>query len=143
MKDLFITNKLRPTRIGFLVRPSDRASIRKIMRINACLWGGLYNPIIPVFRRPPSAWKNSFLPHEKITEIITGYIRFFEPDVYVESERGLIEKAGLSKFQGEKVGLKLQKVGLNIHSNGFNYSAGKCYPGFLEMHFQKKIACGA
>ena len=99
MKDLFITNKLRPTRIGFLVRPSDRASIRKIMRINACLWGGLYNPIIPVFRRPPSAWKNSFLPHEKITEIITGYIRFFEPDVYVESERGLIEKAGLSNIK--------------------------------------------
>ena len=50
----------------------------------------------------------------------------------------LSEKAGLSKFQGEKVGLKLQKVGLNIHSNGFNYSAGKCDPGFLEMHSQKK-----
>jgi hypothetical protein len=49
--------RLRPTRIGFLVRPSDLASVRSIMRVCTCLWGGAYNPIIPVFARPPPEWK--------------------------------------------------------------------------------------
>lgn len=27
------------------------------MRACACLWGGTYNPIIPVFKKPPKEWK--------------------------------------------------------------------------------------
>ena len=47
---------LRPTRIGFLVRPADTASISRIMRWSTCLWGGRSNPIIPVGRYP-ACWR--------------------------------------------------------------------------------------
>jgi hypothetical protein len=49
MSDLSAEIQLRPTRIGFLVHPADLASVRRIMRACTCLWGGVYNPIIPVF----------------------------------------------------------------------------------------------
>jgi hypothetical protein len=39
------------------VRPTDLASVRAIMRACACLWGGTYNPIIPVFKKAPKEWK--------------------------------------------------------------------------------------
>ena len=57
MPDISAEIQLRPTRIGFLVRPTDLASVRAIMRACTCLWGGTYNPIIPVFKRPPKEWK--------------------------------------------------------------------------------------
>ena len=57
MMDLSANIRLRPTRIGYLVRPSDRKSVRKVMRVNACLWGGMYNPIIPIFRNTPKEWQ--------------------------------------------------------------------------------------
>lgn len=53
MSELSAEIQLRPTRIGFLVRPNDLASVRKVMRASVCLWGGIYNPIIPVFDTGP------------------------------------------------------------------------------------------
>jgi hypothetical protein len=93
--------KLRPTRIGFLVRPSDLASVRTIMRACTCLWGGVYNPIIPVFNRPPPEWKPDAFERSKGLAVAKGYARFFEPDVYVEAEEGLLEKAGLGGIRQE------------------------------------------
>ncbi|BBI54326.1 hypothetical protein HORIV_67470 [Vreelandella olivaria] len=68
--------RLRPTRIGFLVNPSDKKSLRKIMRINACLWGGLYNPIIPVYTKTPKEWLDSQRISMKGKDVAQGYIRF-------------------------------------------------------------------
>jgi hypothetical protein len=90
---------LRPTRIGFLTRPTNLASVRAIMRACACVWGGAYNPIIPVFSRPPKEWKPEIYQRFKGAEIAKGYVRFFEPDVYVETEKGLLEEAGLGALR--------------------------------------------
>jgi hypothetical protein len=91
--------QLRPTRIGFLVRPTDLASVRQVMRLCTCLWGGVYNPIIPVFKKPPQEWKSEIYRPSKGTAIARGYVRFFEPDVYVETEPGLLEAAGLGAIR--------------------------------------------
>lgn len=40
--------RYRPLRIGFLVRPGSLADVKKAAGINCLLWGGIYNPIIPV-----------------------------------------------------------------------------------------------
>src|SRR5262245_47962271 len=91
--------RLRPTRIGFLARPTDLAAVRKVMRASACLWGGVYNPIIPVFRTAPKEWRDEFPSHPRGAAVAKGYVRFFEPDVYVEAEEGLLEEAGLGNFR--------------------------------------------
>jgi hypothetical protein len=93
--DISAEIQLRPTRIGFLVRPNDLSSVRAAMRACTCLWGGTYNPIIPVFRKPPKEWKPEIYERFKGVEVAKGYIRFFEPDVYVETKKGLLEEAGL------------------------------------------------
>ena len=112
MPDIHATVRLRPTRIGFLVRPTDMASVRKIMRACACLWGGIYCPIIPVFRVPPEEWRpQQRFDRVKGLEIARGYVEFFEPDVFVEAETGLLEEVGLGKL-GERHALSHQVVSL-------------------------------
>jgi hypothetical protein len=90
---------LRPTRIGFLAPPTDLTSVRAIMRACTCLWGGVFNPIIPVFKRAPKEWRLEIYQRFKGAEIAKGYTRFFEPDVYVETEKGLLEEAGLGALR--------------------------------------------
>ena len=108
---MFTANStLRPTRIAYLLRPNDSASLRKILRLNACLWGAMYNPIIPVFGRLPDFWKDE---HAKLAaakgyEIAAGYVRFFQPDVYVEAEEGLADKIGIRGLQ--KDGFHVENV---------------------------------
>ena len=103
MTELRARIRLRPTRIGFLVRPSDKKSLRKIMRVNACLWGGLFNPIIPVYTRTPKEWEDERHFPKKGKEVTQGYIKFFDPDVYVEAEEGLLKKVGLAAFQSDRI----------------------------------------
>jgi hypothetical protein len=91
--------RTRPIRIGFIVNPRDFASVRRCLRLNTCLWGGLYNPIIPTFDRAPSRWRMlHFRPNG--LDIGHGYMRFFEPEVVVEAERGLAKKVGW--IEGER-----------------------------------------
>jgi hypothetical protein len=99
MVDISANIRLRPVRIGFLVRPTDLASIKEIMRYCVAVWGGVYNPIIPVFRVPPKAWTNQPFDRVRGLGVAKGYVRFFEPDVYVEAENGLLERAGLGAIR--------------------------------------------
>ena len=99
MNDIYATIRLRPTRIGFLVKPTDMASVRKIMRACTCLWGGIYNPIIPVFHTSPKEWRPQKHDRIKGLAVTKRYIEFFEPDVFVESESRLFKKAGLGALQ--------------------------------------------
>lgn len=88
------TIRLRPARIGFLVRPSDTESVRRAMRASTCLWGGRYNPLIPVARALPVPWREK---HSTTTarDTARGYLWFFEPDVLVEMEPGIAQRLGI------------------------------------------------
>ena len=99
MESLHASIKLRPTRIGFLVNPRDIVSVKRIMRICTCLWGGALNPIIPVFQRPPKDWAYDQYEQRRGYDVARGYIEFFEPDVYVEAEEGMLEKVGLEHLR--------------------------------------------
>ena len=69
------------------------------MSFCTCIWGGVYNPIIPVFRNPPREWKAEPFDRLRGLSIAKGYVKFFEPDVYVEAENGLLEAAGLGAIR--------------------------------------------
>ena len=99
MSDLSATIRLRPTRIAFLVRPTNLPAIRTFMRICACLWGGAYNPIIPVFRSQPEDWRPDIPERLTGAEIARGYVEFFEPDAFVEADSNLLEKIGLGAIR--------------------------------------------
>jgi len=72
------------------------------MRACACVWGGMYNPIIPVIRTFPKEWQPEQFERYQAADIAKGYIRFFEPDVYVEAVEGLHEEAGLVSLNKER-----------------------------------------
>ncbi|MDK2596075.1 hypothetical protein [Pseudoalteromonas obscura] len=97
MKTINIKTRLRPIRFGFLVKPNDKKNISEIFKINTCLWGGMYNPIIPVFNRTPKWWSDSEFLKEKPKDALNRYLDFFEPDVLVECGEGLAAHSGYAE----------------------------------------------
>ena len=75
--------KLRPLRIGFLVNPTDRDGIHKAIHANSLLWGGMFNPIIPCYKRLPANWEKHKSKLTTASKVITGYIEGFDPDYLV------------------------------------------------------------
>ena len=96
MNNIRVDIRLRPIRFGFLVRPDDEERIAEIFRINTCLWGGLFNPIIPFLESVPSWWERHALDSENAKQIMNGYLNFFEPDFLVEAEAGMANGLGFN-----------------------------------------------
>ena len=48
METLSITVRYRPLRIGWCVRNNDFTALRESWQLSATMWGGRYNPVIPV-----------------------------------------------------------------------------------------------
>jgi hypothetical protein len=96
MTTLSASLRLRPTRIGFLVSPTDMEAIRRFMQLSTCLWGGFYNLIIPVSSTIPDVWKSPHLPDPSGFRLAKGYLDFFEPDVFVEAQSGLAAQVRLA-----------------------------------------------
>src|SRR5262249_37174466 len=78
-----VTLSLRPLKFEMLVNPEDRDALLQAVRLNLFLWGGLQNPIIPVYRELPTIWSDRPLRPLSTHEVIRGYIRTFDPDVLV------------------------------------------------------------
>lgn len=84
---------LRPVRMALLVSPDDMQTIRRFLRLCACVWGGRYNPIIPVFEETPKRWPE-WPTSTSGLDIARGYIDFFEPDLLVEASPGMADRLG-------------------------------------------------
>lgn len=138
MKNLVINKRLRPIRFGFLVRPNDKLNLLKIFRVNTCLWGGQYNPIIPFFNRVPNWWSD----HNQIysaQQIINGYLDYFEPDILVESEPGMAKQYGYDKNRIISVNEILQSNEPK-YLEGYGQSVNDIYRYLYqkEFRFQQK-----
>jgi hypothetical protein len=82
-----ITVKCRPLRLAFLI-PPDKTALRKAIQVNSTLWGGTYNPIIPLYAQVPKTWR--MYPGQKVVmkDRVPGYFRAFDPDVLVDGTGG-------------------------------------------------------
>lgn len=77
-----IRSKGRPLRFAFLIKPNDKKALLKAIELNSILWGGAYNPIIPLFTRKTKRWRKDTY-RKTAKDITLGYLRAFDPDFFV------------------------------------------------------------
>ena len=95
MDDLSVNVRLRPIRFAFMVRPDDGLRLRRVFHVSTCLWGGMFNPIIPFFKQVPKWWERHGLRFESAKQIVNGYLDYFEPDFVVEATKGIANGFGI------------------------------------------------
>ncbi len=83
MASINVHVRLRPVKLAFVVDPCDKPALLEAVQINTFLWGGIYNPIVPAWRRRPRRWSEHPIGEPKAGEIVRGYIDAFDPDFVV------------------------------------------------------------
>ena len=135
MSNVSINLRLRPIRFAFLIRPDDQKHTLEAFRINTCLWGGRYNPIIPFFKQLPKWWDKKGHRFESAKQILNGYLDFFEPDFIVEAEKGIASGLG---FDPDRV-LQFSDILMRDDDRdnvGFGLSVNNLYGDLYTKEFQ-------
>jgi hypothetical protein len=78
-----VTITLRPIKFAFLVNPTERDIVDRVIQASLFQWGGLHNPIVPIYRRLPADWPDLPARGMQATEICAGYLRVFDPDAVI------------------------------------------------------------
>ena len=104
------TVRIRPLRFGFLLDPKDAVVLRRVLQINTCLWGGIYNYLLPVPSRAPGRYRDySMTGRESLKlafikgtgpsaqELVHGLLETFQPDLVVETKPGLARQVPFDK----------------------------------------------
>jgi len=136
--NVHLTVRLRPTRFGFLVAPGDMKALDAVFRLCACLWGGKYNPIIPVFANRPSWWSRHGREGETAAQIVDGYLDYFEPDVLVETASGQADGLGYATdrvISVERLVPPAERL-LDGYSESHGLGVGSLYRHLFEKEFQ-------
>ena len=100
-----LTITLRPLRLAFIVTSGDRAAILDAIRISSYLWGGQYNPIIPLFRKLPS-WLGPFSRPTSVANFFASYLELFDPDFVIRlgsARDASVNLGNLKEIPGEDV----------------------------------------
>lgn len=135
MSQINVHVRLRPVRFAFLVRPDDGDSALEIFRINTCLWGGKFNPIIPFFKRVPTWWDRHQVRFDSAKQIVNGYLDRFEPDFLVEAEEGLADGLGFSTSRVLQLTEVLARAG-DRAQKGYGLNTFDLYKHLYQTEFQ-------
>lgn len=118
-----------------MVRPDDKKMVGEIFQVNTCLWGGMYNPIIPFFKRLPKWWERKGYHLDNAKQIINGYLDFFEPDFIVEAERGIANGLGFDQERVIQLSDVLMKAG-DRDQKGYGLGVLDLYRELYRKEFQ-------
>src|SRR3984885_8267890 len=89
------TVRIRPLRLAFLTKPSDKAALQTIFEVNSGLWGGLYNFIIPSIKTLPKVYHEQYVKRQMpAINLMKGMIEGIQPDFLVEMEAGMATGLG-------------------------------------------------
>lgn len=64
------------------------------MRLATIMWGGQMCPLIPVAKKMPPEWSDTAV---SASQISRGYVRFFEPDLLVQTAPGQLSAIGVNE----------------------------------------------
>ncbi len=98
--------RVRPLRLGYLVNPADARQVREAIKLSTIVWGGTYNPIIPVFKRIPAAWHDKPVKGPSAQAVVQGYLEAFDPDILIQFVPDLpktVQGKGLQILRPEQV----------------------------------------
>ncbi len=74
----------RPIKLAFLVNPNNKKHVREAIQICSTLWGGVFFPIIPLYKRVDRNLFRRLDKSKSIEDVILGYIDAFDPDLLIQ-----------------------------------------------------------
>ncbi|HMG72806.1 MAG TPA: hypothetical protein VK582_04840 [Pyrinomonadaceae bacterium] len=132
--------KTRPLRLACLVDPNDAKGIREAIRLSSTLWGGSTFPIIQLYERSPSTWREKPFRPPSAKSVILGYLEAFDPDLLVQFSKTVpdfVSGLGLEIIKPGDIWKDLSEQGRRLAPQ-FGVGIFEILNDVFEKHFRYK-----
>lgn len=114
-----VTQILRPIRLAFLIPPNKKYNYLRAVRVCSSLWGGIYFPIFPVFKKFTREFRTEYGLSENPIEFYSKSIENFDPDFVVVDET--VDSNFIEKIKGDRAIISFEELEANIYSGESKY----------------------
>ncbi|MCF8235879.1 MAG: hypothetical protein K9G67_12810 [Bacteroidales bacterium] len=114
-----IEQELSPIRFCFLIRPKNKADFRRAVEISHSLWGGIYNPILPLYKRFTVQQRKELRTHLNPPEFYSNFLLNFDPDIIVYEDS--IDFEYIKDFVSDRILIKLSEIREQLESHSLEY----------------------
>jgi hypothetical protein len=81
-----VNQKSSPIKICFLIKPNSKVRFERAMKIACSLWGGVYFPILPLYKKMPVTFRQEYAISLKTKVYYQNSIDNFDPDLVLYDE---------------------------------------------------------
>jgi len=134
-----INIKARPLKMALLVDANSRQQVLAAIKLASSLWGGVYFPIVPLYKRTPRSWKRDTLKPPSAEAWVKGYLEAFDVDIIVQfSEKvpDYLKDLQLKVIKADDVWHKDSRTG--EYSNSIGLGIQSLLNNIFEEHFKFK-----
>ncbi len=112
--NLNINQLLRPIRLVFLIQPNKKRSYLRAVRVCSSLWGGIYCPIFPLFKKFKKDFRSEYGFHKSTIDFYSKSIENYDPDFIVIDEN--VESNFVEKIKGDRDVISLKELEESIYT---------------------------
>ena len=95
-----INQRTAPIRFGFLIKPESQQRFLRATEIAFSIWGGLYSPILPLYRRFSKAFRNEFATSISVKDFYINTLNNFDPDILIYDDD--LDLAFIKEISGDR-----------------------------------------
>jgi hypothetical protein len=124
-----INQTIQPIRMVILIQPNRPKSFNRAIQLASSLWGGMYIPIFPLYKRFSHQFKMEIGTNIKPKDYYHGIVENFDPD-YIIIEEGL-DRAFTEEFSGDRKIIDLVEIEESLRNGKTKYGIG--YDEILDL----------
>lgn len=114
-----VTQILKPIRLAFFIPPNNDVEYLRVVRICSFLWGGVYFPILPFYRRMTREVREAFRLYENQFEFYSNTIENYDPDFVVTTETDSL--GDVEKVVGDRTIIFINELQESLYSGESKY----------------------
>ncbi len=118
--DIGVKQMIAPIRFLFIIQPDNEDRFRRATELAYMLWGGIYAPILPCYKKLPQEYRVEFNIDIPTLDYYKNTIENFDPDVVLYDED--LDKDFISSIVGEIEAVRIDQYLKDISDGHYDHS---------------------
>ena len=131
-----VNQKSSPIKFCFLIKPNSKNKFERAINVAFSLWGGIYSPILPLYKNMPSSYRKEYDISLNTKEYYKNSINNYDPDIVLYDSE--LDLEYINELINQRVAIKIDdfQKELNKGENRYGINFYQIISNILKSDFK-------